>query len=270
MPRFDEISYTERECIATITDYYRFLISMYLNESSVEWPPEGGWPQITPEAFAGLHKSDRVISLLRQIPYLRKSDDTDDEWEQPHGVPHDNFCNWKDEVEGDRGKDPVQTRSLKIMTESAHVEGTTEHMFGLMIGARNTNHAIIDTQYGAVYWPDCDDEIKDEARHEEVYGEPEELSSEEESNLRCEPAWTIHDFFAMLKEQFLNLNWLPINSRQVIESYGDWVEDEEMQPILKGIYRGHGWPDLGKYKKEECICMVEKAMEERYPDFDLV
>jgi hypothetical protein len=269
MPRFDEVSYSESECIAAITDYYTFLVSMYLDESSVEWPPEGGWPQITPEAFAGLHKSDRVISLLRQMPYLRELDDRE-EWDQPHGVPHDNFCNWKNQAGGDGGKDSAQMRGLKIITESAHVEGTTEHMIGLMMGGRNTTHAIIDTQYGAVYWPDCDDEIKDETRREEIRGEPEELSSEEESNLRCEPAWAIDDFFAMLKEQFQNLNWLPINSRQVIESYRDYVEDEELQPLLNGIYRGHGWPDLEKYQKQECIRMVEKAIEERYPDFDLV
>ncbi|OAK94241.1 hypothetical protein IQ06DRAFT_286956, partial [Phaeosphaeriaceae sp. SRC1lsM3a] len=266
MPCFDQVSYSESACIAAITNYYKFLISMYLEESSVEWPPEGGWPEITPEAFEGMHKSDGVISLLRQIPYLRESNDWE-EWEQPHGVPHDNFCNWKNEA-GHEGRQDFD--GLKIMTEGYFSEGTTEHMIGLMMGARNSTHAILDTQYGVVYWPDCADEIKDDTRHEEVWGEPEEIGSKKEENLRCEPAWAIDDFFAMLKEQFVRLNWIPINSRQVVESYSSWVEDEEMQPILKGIYRGHGWPDVEKYKKEECIFMVEKAMDERYPDFSLV
>jgi hypothetical protein len=262
MPHFDEVSYSESACIAAITDYYKFLVSMYLDESSVEWPPEGGWPQLTPAAMKDMNKSDRVVSLLRQIPYLRELDDLD-EWEQPHGVPYDNFCNWKNEIQNGVGD------SLQIMTEGYYSDGTTEHMIGMILGGRNATFPIIDTQYGVVYWPECEDSISNESRQERVWGEPEEMSCEKEENLRCEPAWTIEDFFTMLKEQFLDLKWLPINSRQVVGAYTEWDQDSELQNILQGIYRGHDWPDLGKYKKGECIRLVEQTVQERYPDFSL-
>ncbi|KAH7406423.1 hypothetical protein DE146DRAFT_647450 [Phaeosphaeria sp. MPI-PUGE-AT-0046c] len=268
MPPFDEVSYSESACIAAITDYYKLLISMYLDETYVEWPPEGGWPQITPGAFGVRGKSDKVISLLRQIPYLRELDTTD-EWEQPHGVPYDNFCNWKNEFQNGAGGDSWQISDLKMMTEGYYFDGTTEHMIGLMIGGRNATFAIIDTQYGIVYWPECDDTISNESKQERVWGEPEEISCDKEGNLRCEPAWTINDFFTMLREQLLDLKWLPINSRQVVGPYTEWDEDSELQSILKGIYWGHGWPDEEEYKKEECIRLIEQTTEERCPDFSL-
>ena len=39
--------------------------------------------------------------------------------------------------------------------------------------------------------------------------------------------------------------------------------------MLQGIYREHGWPDLEKYRKEDCIKAVEEALAEQYPDFEL-
>lgn len=155
------------------------------------------------------------------------------------------------------------------MTEGYYSDATTEHMVGMMLGGRNATFAIIDTQYGVVYWPDCEDGISEESRQERVWGEPEELSCAREEHLRCEPAWTIVDFFTMLKEQFLDLKWLPVNKRQVVGRYAEWDEDGEVESIVRGIYRGHGSLDLGRYRKGECVRLVERTVEERYPDFSL-
>jgi hypothetical protein len=236
---------------------------MYLDEASVEWPPEGGWPTINADAFGSLDKSDRVISLLRQLPYLRDLDLP--EWERPTGVPRANFCNWKDYAKRDESEDPAQEHGLKMLTEGPVSEASTPSIIGLMQGGRDCPLVVLDTQYGIVYWPDCDDEIRHETRQEQVEDDPDVWESDDEADWRGDaPAWTVTDFFVMLREQFLELRFLPINSRQVIGSYGG-----EMETMLQEIYREHGWPNLERYRKEECIQAVEQAMEEQYPDFSL-
>jgi hypothetical protein len=39
-----------------------------------------------------------------------------------------------------------------------------------------------------------------------------------------------------------------------------------MISMLQEIYREHGWPDLDRYRKRECLEAVQEALEERYPD----
>lgn len=70
MPYLAEISYSEKEFITALRDYYRFLTTLYLDGARVIIePPEGGWPNITAETFGGpMGKSDGVVSLLRQLP----------------------------------------------------------------------------------------------------------------------------------------------------------------------------------------------------------
>src|SRR5437868_6411977 len=74
MPPLSEISYSREACIAAVREYYAFLAKMYLNESDVIEPPEGGWPSIPTETFQGLAKSDELIPLLHNLPYLRLSE----------------------------------------------------------------------------------------------------------------------------------------------------------------------------------------------------
>jgi hypothetical protein len=91
MRQLNEVSYSESVSLAAIGDFFTFLTKMYLDEATVEWPPEGGWPTVTASAFGSLEKSERVISLLRQLPYMR-------DWglplgERPQCAPEANFCN---------------------------------------------------------------------------------------------------------------------------------------------------------------------------------
>lgn len=52
--------------ISTLTSYYQFLITMYLPESEVLYPPPGGWPMIRSVPY----RPDDVTEILRHIPYL--------------------------------------------------------------------------------------------------------------------------------------------------------------------------------------------------------
>jgi hypothetical protein len=42
MPSLSEISYSRDNFIAAVRDYYTFLVKMYLDESQITEPPEGG------------------------------------------------------------------------------------------------------------------------------------------------------------------------------------------------------------------------------------
>jgi hypothetical protein len=36
--------------------------------------------------------------------------------------------------------------------------------------------------------------------------------------------------------------------------------------LVQDIYREHSWPNLGQYRKQECLEAVQTALEEQYPD----
>ncbi len=91
MPRLSEIGYSRDACIAAVRDYYSFLTKMYLKESIVMEPPEGGWPAITAGKLRGLGKTDEVISLLRYLPYIRFVGDLEDD---AQGAPSFLFADW--------------------------------------------------------------------------------------------------------------------------------------------------------------------------------
>jgi len=63
--------YNRDEVIASVTEFYTFLTThLHFYPSELKTPPPSGWPQITPEHFAFLQKSDTVIDLLQHLPYL--------------------------------------------------------------------------------------------------------------------------------------------------------------------------------------------------------
>ena len=266
MLRLDEVSYSESAAVTAISDFYKFLTRMYLNEEIVEWPPEGGWP-FTKKGLGSMEKSDRVVSLLRQIPYMQDKLDGEP---RPHGLPEAPFWNWKDNVKDNEPLDPKAVGEIKILTEDFLCDITTPDLVGLLEGGKDENTVILlDTKYGIAYWPEYPDEIM-ETEHEQVQDDSEAWGSEAEVNWRCDAAaWTIPDFFAMLQEQFEQLRFIPINSKQVINALAGYSADGEMERMLQGIYREHGWPDLEKYRKEDCIKAVEEALAEQYPDFEL-
>lgn len=268
MPGLDEVSYSETATVTAINDFYRFLTNMYLDEETVEWPPEGGWPTLTKKAFGSMEKSERVISLLRQLPYMQDASDGE---QRPQGLPEAPFWNWKDNVKDDEPLDPKAVNEVKILTEDFLCDITTPDLVGLLEGGRNENTVILlDTRYGIAYWPECPDEIKEETEQEQVQDDFEAWDSQEEVDWRCDaPAWTIPDFFAIIRDQFEQLRFIPVNSRQVIKTWSEDSDDDGMKEMLQEVYRDHGWPDLENHRKEECIEAVKEALAEQYPDFEL-
>lgn len=61
---------SRNELVTIIGDYYKFLVKFYIPESSLKFPPPGGWPSITLETTKGFPRSPLVIDLLKHLPYI--------------------------------------------------------------------------------------------------------------------------------------------------------------------------------------------------------
>jgi hypothetical protein len=68
--------YDRDEVVASVTDYYNFLITrLHFEPSDLKAPPPTGWPRITQARLAFLGKSDKAIDLLKHLPYLLPGDE---------------------------------------------------------------------------------------------------------------------------------------------------------------------------------------------------
>ncbi|KAL7913747.1 hypothetical protein GGI35DRAFT_475595 [Trichoderma velutinum] len=238
MPRLSEISYTSEECISAVRGYYKFLTKMYLNESDVIEPPAEGWPDITTSTMQGLGKTNEVVSLLRHLPYIREPRSDNDKI-QSAGYSY--FANWQD-IGCLLSRDPSQ--------------GTSEIF-------------LLDTELGIVLWYECPGEIKYNPSRETVEDDPysyEEDEAQAEWRGEC-TAWAVSDFFEMLKDQFRELQFIPLNHRVVVDVYTKpGPGSAGMREMVQNVYREHGWPDMDKYRKVGCLKAVQKALEEHYPE----
>ena len=264
----DVYVYSEDEAVAAITGYYAFLTKMYMNESSVMYPPPGGWPEIVnadPAKLRALGKSDAVLSLLAHLPYIRQRDDT-----QP--IPSGSFNNWPHLIRDFCTHDSTPER-VRLLTEGCDfMHLSTSHVFGLACGPYEDCPVIVlDTKLGLVQWELCPPEVEmNDSGYEDVNWDPNwnQVASREERVWREEAmAWTIPDFFGVLKYQLRELRWVPVGARtlRTVSENDDGGDEAGMMPMLKDIYHRHGWPDLAIYRKTECLAAVEKAMAENFP-----
>lgn len=114
-----------------------------------------------------------------------------------------------------------------------------------------------------------DDESEDDNDDED----DDEDSEDEYTGIEWGPCWPVHHFFAMLKNHYLKLNFIPYDFRTVIDI---WTEETPSgRPIPKGIpqllqsiYHRNGWPDLEKFNKEACLAELKKELAEKYPDIN--
>lgn len=69
-PSIYEITYSRDATVKAFRNYFQFLSAMYADESQIEEPPEGRWPTISPNGWPKFDKTDKVIDLLRHLPYI--------------------------------------------------------------------------------------------------------------------------------------------------------------------------------------------------------
>lgn len=264
MPQLSEIGYSRDACVAAVRDYYGFLTKMYLDESDVIEPPEGGWPTITTDNLQSLGKTDEVISLLRHLPYIR----TPDSGEKAQGAPWCTFADWQEDSRNILlGLTSGET--LKICSEDpSFYKDIPPHVVGLTSGGLHNPVFLLDTELGTVLWPECPGEVRYKPSREPVEDDPYDYAPDNEAEWRADaPAWAVADFFEILKDQFRGLHFVPMCSWLVVDVYtGLAFGTDGMVPMLQDVYREHGWPDLERYRKRECLQAVQAALEERYPD----
>jgi hypothetical protein len=269
MPWLSEITYSREETITAVRDYYIFLTKLYLNETEVIEPPEDGWPSINSENLHDLGKSSEVIALLRHLPYIRRRHDG----REAQGAPGCYFADWQSScnavIQGG-----TTCEGLKILSEDPeYLDDTPPHVIGLTSGGRNNPTILLDTRLGIVHWFECPDYCRHRPTREQIIDDPYDYAAENEREAEWRadaPAWAIPDFFELLKDQFRELNFVPVSSRSVED-----VETIRYPPVdgmismLQRIYREHGWPDLQQYRKQDCLDAVRRALQERYPQFPL-
>jgi hypothetical protein len=264
MPELSEISYNRDACIVAVTDYYDFLTKMYLHKSCVIKPPQDGWPTITTESMKDLGKTDEVISLLRHLPYICDMD----ERYRAEAIPSCIFSDWQTAgyflglgQEGGEG--------LRIISENiSFYKDVPPHVIGLTRGEREDDDVfLLDTELGIVYWPECPGEIRHSPSREPVEDDPYDYAPKNEADWRADgAAWPVSDFFELLKDQFRELNYVPVSPWRVDNVHSVYSPRRDgLISMVQSIYRKHGWPDLENYRKQECLEAIRKAIDDLYP-----
>lgn len=120
---------------------------------------------------------------------------------------------------------------------------------------------------------DEENNSEEEAEDEEDDGDDGDSGSEDEE-IRWGECWPIRHFFEMLKNQFRQLNFMAKDANDVIDI---WTKDtgypgpipEGFTDTIQAIYREHGWPDVARYQKDNCLADIKKELEEKYPEHHL-
>lgn len=260
MPRLADISYSREATIAAVRGYYQFLARLYLPPSSIVEPPEGGWPQITQESLGHLGKTDEVVELLRRLPYVRDDGDA----ATPQVAPGTHFVDW-----ARLATQNLDRASALLATDGDEWEHVPPHVVGLAREARWSFSFNLDTELGVVYWIKCPRAVQDSPSAEPVLDDAADYAPEEELGWRADgPAWAVPDLFELLQREFRRLDFVPAGPRVVIDDYSNHSGEagDGSTEALRGVYRRHGWPDLDRYRKEECLEAVRNLLQERYPD----
>ncbi|KAL7949035.1 hypothetical protein V8C42DRAFT_313059 [Trichoderma barbatum] len=262
MRRLSDIRYSREECISAVRDYYKFIVGLYLHESEIIEPPAEGWPDITTATMQAMGKTDEVISLLRHLPYIRFQESGFD----LQGAPWCVFADWQSSAQCII-RDPARGEHYKLLSEGVSIyENVPPHVISLTQGPQDNEVFLIDTELGIAIWFECPGQIKFNPSRELVDYNPNDYPEAEVDWRADSAAWTIPDFFEVLKDQFRQLKFFPTGRRESKHVYArPGFGTEGMVEMLQGIYRAHGWPDMDKYRKEDCLRAVYKALKEHYP-----
>lgn len=250
--------YSREGTVNAIRDYCEFLKSMYLEEACVVEPPDGGWPVITPETMEPLGKSDEVVALLRELPYIR-----------PYGIHATPGTTWADYERAISGLQAGASVSGILQTSEESPEDVPPEVISLTMGGRDNDHYYLDTREGNIYWLNCPEEIRDDPNSNFEQSSPwwpEDGDFPDDEDLwRCGSStavWIVPDFFEILKEEYRALRYVPLSQEDVVETGYPPITE-----MARQIYREHGWPNMGRYDKANCMqVLLRRVHEEQFPD----
>ncbi|CAG8971825.1 hypothetical protein HYALB_00001936 [Hymenoscyphus albidus] len=223
-------TYSRETTIHAFRDYYRFLIHMFMNESKIIEPPEGGWPDISPAFKDYTGKSDSVIDLLRHLPY-------NDGKVESNGSPDDRWSDWQDLAKrhigslpfGEHRNELISRESLLAKTEplgeyrardDPDDQVIPSHAVGMTCGGRETWRFVLDTKLGTIHsegWNGGDHhqrDVNDPFYVPHVCGIDGDETENELGWRESYAAWPIPDFFRLLKMKYCMLEWIPTTPHQ--------------------------------------------------------
>jgi hypothetical protein len=271
------------QLVTIIGDYYNFLTKFYIPESSLKFPPPGGWPNITPETTQGFPRSPIVVDLLKHLPYIDEKDAgnmitnihyksdvvdystwTPDQWAnddqdgamsvqerieeyESEGEDEDEGYLWYRDEERDKDADEEENWFDGDNPDDMNLE----HMIVLANGYESGGRAIVlDVFKGNI--------------HEDI--------------LRCDllSEKAVEDFFDDLKIKFEKLELVPApgRGRHEGEFYEDVpdvegfdeslvADDEDAAQQYKKIWQDFGWPGNG-FRKEEAVATIRAHAKRRH------
>jgi hypothetical protein len=263
MPSLDNTTYSRDTCVAAISNYYNLLTAMYLDPSLLAIPPAEGWPSINSHSLASLGKTDEVIELLRHLPYIKTPHDLRDE---PETYLDTKFADWDSVAEGSYNEG-----ELKVLSEGAGLcDNVPSHVVGLTFGGRNREVFLLDTKLGIVLWPECPGNIQYNTNSpwHQISDSAFDYAADNEAEWRADAAaWDVVTFFKMLEDELRELRVVPLSPRTLVcAGTSSPPGTEGMVQMVQGIFREHGWPDLKRYRKGDCLRGVKHALESQYPD----
>jgi hypothetical protein len=294
--------YSRDEFIAAIRDYYEFLATMFIDRSCIVESPQGGWPSITAESMQGIRKTEEVIQLLKHMPYIVNKPFSH---AMPGCMPFDwatagaHLMSGKDPegslIMSEGFEDQFGGRIPRYYI--GLMRGRRERDIVLLNTKDGSVHwmvcpdKIVETSLpkpSLCSWelPDreeeqitakVEDEVSEDGHNSDgfTYADSDNgdsvIESDDPDDIEWGPYWSVRDFFEMLKNHYRYLNFIPRDAHNVIDIWTDSTVDGDPIPagipeMLQGVYRKHGWPDLNKYRKEECLAEVVRELDEKYPD----
>lgn len=265
-----EVTYSRDTTVAAVRDYYTFLTQMYLDKNLIKEPPKGGWPSITPQSMRGLGKTKKVISLLRYLPYIDGPSNDDG----PNVLPHCMFADWKGRVEeNENGFQPGSDASehARMSSEGAsNYENVPSHVIGLTWDCEERYSFLLDTRLGIIHWVQCDHYLMHHSSRAPIREDAYDYApAREAETFRDAGTWAIPDFFQVLKEQYQKLTFLPQSSTRVLDvKAAEHPDDAGKNRLIKGIFRQHGWPNMRKYRKDDCLKAIRSALVEHNYSID--
>ncbi|KAL3294220.1 hypothetical protein RB213_012645 [Colletotrichum asianum] len=249
-------SYSHDAAVAAITSYYELIARLQRDETQLEYPPPGGWPQITRESFASLGKTDAVIDLLRHIPYF-----TDDTIEILNITNPRCFINSflyemihaDSEEQRRESQDLKEVEQNKIPDTVVDEDGFPRGMILFAYGEEYGFKVYLDTTYGLIIltmnggnFPRCEPDFEGDHENSDDEEEAEDIFGDNDwrSGAKSE-AFRIQTFFDLCKEQWRRMNLMPR-----LEHLGriDMLQHPEPsldQAVRQRMLRNAGWPGTG-------------------------
>ncbi|KAH6694056.1 hypothetical protein F5X68DRAFT_200163 [Plectosphaerella plurivora] len=248
-----------------IREYYEILQRLKFDDDSIDYPPPGGWPNITPEIFAPYGKTDFALSVLRHLPYTRGGTDWNSLGYKTDGCDF-STCATSSDVEGHvRWVDwhEAWLEENRLEDEGGADISAIKHVVTLAMGHESGGIILLlDTFAGLIF----EDEVRGDRRS---VLSPREFCDMSRNRLeRLEMVFRDH-------EENFELDYKEIEKYQgdhgklhTMQGYDRAQTDADWEPVpeddddeldwhwIAHLYRKFGWP--GKdYRREECKQAIE-------------